>query len=74
MNRVLFLDLSQTAVIDQCATKKIGVSAIEPLASGGVRMVCMSVDGAEQARKVFKSKMIKGDVTRTKFRPVSSIW
>ena len=44
------------------------------LPEGGVRMVCMSVDGAEQARKVFKSKMIKGDVTRTKFRPVSSIW
>ena len=69
MSRVLLLNLSQSAVMDQCANKNIGVSAIEPLASGGVRMVCISVDGAEEARRVFKSKILKGEVTRTKYRP-----
>ena len=69
MSRVLCLTLSQSAVMDQGANKNIGVSAIEPLASGGVRMVCMSVDGAEEARRVFKSKILKGEVTRTKYRP-----
>lgn len=72
--RVLFINLSETAVLDQCKAKDIGVSAIETLASGGVRMVCKSVDGSETARKVFKSKMLTGEITRTRHRPTKPLW
>ncbi len=72
--RVLFIKLSEARVLEQCAAKDIGVSAIEVLASGGVRMVCKSVDGAETARKLFKSNLLKGEVTRTRHRPTRPLW
>ena len=59
MSRVLFLNMSETAAIDYCKGKSVGVSAIEKLSSGGVRLVCMSSDGAEKARTGLKSKLIK---------------
>jgi len=74
MSRVLFLNMSETAAVDYCKTKSVGVSAIEKLSSGGVRLVCMSSDGAEKARTGLKSKLIKGDVTREKFRPSKPLW
>lgn len=72
--RVLFINLSEAAVLEQCKAKDVGVSAIEALASGGVRMVCKSVDGSETARKIFKSKMLKGEITRTRHRPTRPLW
>ena len=50
MSRVLFLNMSETAAVDYCKTKSVGVSAVEKLSSGGIRLVCMSSDGAETAR------------------------
>lgn len=72
--RVLFINLSEAAVLDQCKAKDVRVSAIETLASGGVRMVCKSVDGSETARKIFKSKMLTGEITRTRHRPTKPLW
>lgn len=72
--RVLFIDLPEATVLQKCEAGDVGVSAIEALASGGVRMVCKSVDGSETARKLFKSKMLKGEVTRTRFRPTKPLW
>jgi hypothetical protein len=74
MSRVLFLNMSENAALDYCKGKSLGVSAIEKLTSGGVRLVCMSSDGAEKARTGLKSKLIKGDVTREKFRPSRPLW
>lgn len=74
MSRVLFLNMSETAAVDFCRTKSVGVSAIEKLTSGGIRLVCMSSDGAEKARSGLKSKLIKGDVTRAKTRPSRPLW
>ena len=74
MSRVLFLKMSETAAADYCKGKQVGVSAIEKLSSGGVRLVCMSSDGAEKARTGLKSKLIKGDVTRAKHRPSRPLW
>ena len=74
MSRVLFLNMSETAAMDFCKTKAVGVSAIEKLSSGGIRLVCMSSDGAEKARTGLKAKLIKGDVTREKFRPSRPLW
>jgi hypothetical protein len=66
--------MSENAALDYCKGKSLGVSAIEKLTSGGVRLVCMSSDGAEKARTGLKSKLIKGDVTREKFRPTRPLW
>ena len=74
MSRVLFLNMSESAAMDYCKGKSVGVSAVEKLTSGGVRLVCMSSDGAEKARTGLKSKLIKGDVTREKFRPSRPLW
>ncbi|QNM83907.1 hypothetical protein H8M03_06255 [Sphingomonas sabuli] len=70
--RVLLLKLDQSEVVAKCETAKVGISAVETLASGGTRLVCMSVDGAEQMRRKLKSKLISGEVTREAYRPAHS--
>ena len=50
MTRVVLLSMSESEVIAKCHDAKIGVSAIERLTTGGVRLVCMSVDGAATIR------------------------
>jgi hypothetical protein len=50
------------------------VSAIERLVDGGVRLVCMSVNGAELIRKKLKRHLIKGEVTRERYRPTTPLW
>jgi hypothetical protein len=74
MSRVLMLNMSADNATAECAKMDVGISAIEPLESGGTRLVCMSVDGAETARRKFKSKLIKGDVVRSKHRPTRPLW
>ena len=58
----------------RCMSENVGVSAIESLPSGGVRLVCMSTDGAELIRRKLKSYVIEGDVTRERHRPVKPMW
>lgn len=65
MSRTLHLSMSHSDVVDQCAKQSVGISAIEELVSGGVRLVTMSVDGAETMRAKLKTKIIKDEVTRT---------
>jgi hypothetical protein len=65
MSRVVNLALSEAEARRQCDTRQVGVSAMECLPDGGVRLVCMSTDGAETIRKRLKSNVIKGDVRRT---------
>lgn len=69
MSRVLLLSLDEDAVVAKCNDAAVGISAIEGLATGGTRLVCMSVDGASQMRKALKSKLIFGTVTRRSYRP-----
>ncbi len=64
MSRVIHLSMSETEARDMCTTRKIGVSVIEQLPDGGVRLVCNSSEGAEMVRKRVKSQMIKGPVRR----------
>jgi hypothetical protein len=72
MTRVVNLKLSMNEARDQCAKNDIGISALEALPSGGVRLVCMSGDGAEQLRRVLKSKLIKGEAPRANHAPERS--
>jgi hypothetical protein len=74
MSRVMNLSLSEAKVREHCQSKGIGVSALETLPGGGVRLVCMSADGAEQVRKTFKSKLIDIDRERTPHRPAHPQW
>lgn len=68
MSRALHLDMSETDALTQCRNIAVGVSAIEKLPSGGVRLVCMSSEGAETLRRKLKPKLIKGEVVRTRIR------
>lgn len=65
---------SEEAVLAHCKSRGIGISAVEALPDGGVRLVCMSSDGADQLRKKFKRDLIDNDVRRTAFRPSRPLW
>ena len=74
MSRVLFVDLDEGKVVAQCLAEKVGISAIERLPSGGVRLVCMSSHGASLMERKFKSHLLADTVTRERHRPVSPLW
>ena len=74
MSRVLLLDMSAQAATDECHKQNIGVSALEALPAGGVRLVTMSIEGAERLRTKLKSKLFKGDVIRARHRPTRPLW
>ncbi|HXH00504.1 MAG TPA: hypothetical protein VNI79_08875 [Sphingomicrobium sp.] len=65
MSRAINLQMSEAEAREQCATRSIGVSAIESLPDGGVRLVCMSSEGAALLRRRLKSQIIGGTVRRT---------
>ena len=44
MSRMLLLSMTEREAIAKCAEAKVGVSAIESLASGGVR-ICFGIAG-----------------------------
>lgn len=69
MSRTINLSLDENEALAKCVSAKVGVSAIERLPEGGVRLVCMSADGAERLRRKLKSHVIKGEVARSHYRP-----
>lgn len=69
MSRSINLQLTEAQTLRHCNEHNIGISVIEPLTSGGVRLVCMSSDGADLVRRALKSKIITGDIIRTRIRP-----
>ena len=74
MSRVVHLKLDKGVVEIRCMAENVGVSAIEALPAGGVRLVCMSSDGAELIRSKLKHYLIKGEVTRARHRPTTGTW
>lgn len=74
MSRAMFVNLSEKDVIASCAAEQVGISAIERIPQGGVRLVCMSSEGAGIMTRKFKSKLISGEVTRERHRPRTSTW
>jgi hypothetical protein len=74
MSRVINLSMREADVVARCLTEHVGVSAIERLPLGGVRLVCMSMDGAELVRRKLKSHIIKGEVKRERQRPRRPLW
>lgn len=74
MSRVVNLNLDEGVVVIRCMSEKVGVSAIESLPAGGVRLVCMSADGAAKIRKKLKAYLIDGEIERERHRPVKPLW
>lgn len=74
MSRVVHLNLDEGVVLIRCLSENVGVSAIERLSSGGVRLVCMSSEGAVRIRQKLKGYLISGTVTRARHRPATPLW
>jgi hypothetical protein len=74
MSRVLFLTLDHDAAVAKCQAEKVGISAIEAWPGGGVRLVCMSSDGAGVLTRKLKSQLMHGDVERQRHRPARPLW
>lgn len=75
MTRAVYLDMEEGKVIARCLQEKVGVSAIERLPSGGIRLVCMSGEGADRIRKVLNSHLLEeGDIARERLRPKTPLW
>jgi hypothetical protein len=68
------LAMSESEALAQCLASKVGVSAIEPLPDGGVRLVCNSVEGANRIRRKLKQKIIGTERARAKHRPARPLW
>jgi hypothetical protein len=68
MSRVLLIALDEREVVARCLAENVGISALERLSSGGVRLVCMSSEGAAAMTRTFKSHLMDGEVTRERFR------
>ena len=66
--------MSESEAVAKCLEAKVGVSAIERLMSGGVRLVCMSSYGAQTIREKLKASIIEGRVIRERQRPVRPLW
>jgi hypothetical protein len=74
VSRVLFVDLDEGAVVTKCVAENVSISAIERLPKGGVRLVCMSGDGAATMTRKLKKHLITGDVVRAVHRPRTPLW
>ena len=75
MSRTLYLSLDEEKVVARCRKEKVGVSAIERLPAGGVRLVCNSSEGAQRIRSVFKTKLLDADrIVRQPHRPATPLW
>ena len=74
MSRALFLSLDEGTVVTKCLAEKVGISHIERLPGGGVRLVCMSGHGAAQIRTKLKRHLIDDGAKRERVRPVRPLW
>ena len=74
MSRAVLVALDEGQVVAACLKENVGVSAIERLASGGVRLVCMSSDGAARMTRKLKSHLIDGVAIRERHRPTTPLW
>jgi hypothetical protein len=74
MSRAILLSLDEGQVIAQCLKANVGVSAIEGLVGGGVRLVCRSSAGAETMREILKKHLIQGEAVRVRHRPATPLW
>jgi hypothetical protein len=68
MSRAINIKATQDHVIATCARRKVQISAIEALVSGGTRVVLNNVFDTAIIAKAYRSKVIVGAVSRTPTR------
>ena len=74
MTRAVYLDMNEGTVVARCLAENVGISAIERIPAGGIRLVCMSTDGAERIRSKLKKHLIHEEVVRERHRPNGPLW
>ena len=67
MSRAMNISLPEDEVKRLCLLQGVSISAIEPLQSGGTRLVCASGSGAEEMRLRLRGHLIDGNVLRYRF-------
>ena len=65
MSRAVNIDETVQVVTDRCAKLALGSSVIEPLTSGGTRVVVNTAAEADKHCVWMKSKLIDGPATRS---------
>lgn len=70
ITRAMNLDLPEQEVIERCRRAAVAISAIETLPSGGTHLVCVTIEGADAARHLFKQSIILGTVRRASFQRI----
>lgn len=65
MSRATSIDAPVEQVADYCAKQGLGISVIEPLISGGTRVVLSNMDDAEVVRRGMKARLISAPVVRS---------
>ena len=68
MSRAINLDVPMDDVIAMCAKQSTKISVIEPLQSGGTRVVLLNAHDAAVISRVYASKVLKGAVERMPIR------
>ena len=74
MSRAINLAMGQDAIVKHCTDNRIGISVLEALPGGGMRLVCDSAYGAEQIRSRLKRHVLAVDTRRAAFRPRTPLW
>ena len=69
MSRALNLDASLAHVTDRCAKHAATISVIEPLQSGGTRVVLLNAHDAAVISRAYGNKVLTGTVERMPIRP-----
>lgn len=67
MSRAMNISLPEDEVKRLCLLQGVSISAIEPLQSGGTRLVCTSGSGAEEMRLRLRDHLIDGNLLRYRF-------
>jgi len=65
MTRVVNVDATLVAVAQRCDKLGIAISVIEPLKSGGTRVILNNSDDAETVRREMKAQLITGPCVRS---------
>ena len=68
MSRAINVKATPEHVIATCAKRKVTISAIEALQSGGTRVVMNNSQDTALIARAYGSKVITGDVVRTPSR------
>ncbi len=67
-SRAINVALSEAEVTAACTKHRAAISAMEPLMSGGTRVVLNNITDADRVRAVFGKKVIEGTVKRARWQ------